>query len=103
MLDYGWLNVGSLFLGLIAWGLPLTAMFIGKNTRMKNRVGYLFASFSACSVSLLFQLIYCGHLVAIRDWTALEDTQGATVVIALVLIIVTMGLNLWMIVKEKEK
>lgn len=86
---YGWLNVGSLVLGLIAWILPVVALM-----RMsKHWVAFSIMSLSACSISVCFQIYYNYHLVQIKDWAALMDTMRAVVIAATVLLVVTLLLN----------
>jgi len=85
---YGLLNIASLFLGFAAWTLPVLVMI-----RKKPVPGCGEISFSLCSLSLLYQILYNHHLVTIRDWSAVEDTHGAVVLAAVVLTIVTGLLN----------
>lgn len=85
---YGWLNIASLVLGLMAWLLPLWAVF----SKKPRRCGAL--SFAFCSVSLACQIFYNQHLVAISDWSAIEDTHFAVTLAAAVLFVGTMALNL---------
>lgn len=92
-MGYGWLNLGSLLLGLTAWILPLWELrrrLSGKGTRELPGAG----SFVCCALALLFQLLYGRHLVLIRDWSALMDTAGAVVVAAGVLFAGTVLVNL---------
>ncbi|KRG13623.1 hypothetical protein ACA29_08025 [Lederbergia galactosidilytica] len=70
----GWLNVGSLILGLVAWILPLVALMLYKKEHNKWII-FPIASLSACAVSLCFQIFYNDHLVKIEDWSALMDTH----------------------------
>lgn len=85
----GWLNIGSLVLGLIAWILPVVSLM-----RMTKQWAALsIMSLSACAISLVFQMYYNYHLVQIEDWSALMDTMGGVVVASTVLLIVTIVLN----------
>lgn len=85
---YGWLNITSLALGLLAWLLPLWAIF----SKKVRKVGAL--SFALCSISLACQIFYTQHLVAISDWSAIEDTHFAVTFAAAVLLVGTVVLNL---------
>ena len=87
------LNNGSLVLGLIAWILPIINLMQYKKNNNKNWATLSIISMAACSISLCFQIIYNNHLVQIRDWTALMDTMGTLVLVALVLLVVTIILN----------
>ncbi|MFB4166921.1 hypothetical protein [Virgibacillus sp. JSM 102003] len=89
----GWLNVGSLALGLIAWILPAINLMQYKNHDHRNWVVLSVMSISACAISLSFQVFYTNHLVKIEDWSALMDTTGAVAFVSAVLVIVTIILN----------
>lgn len=85
---YGLLNIGSLVLGLIAWALPIAAA-----VSRKSRPGLSAASFALCAASLAMQLFYNQHLVALRDWAAIEDTHRAVCLAAAALLAGTVLLN----------
>jgi hypothetical protein len=89
----GWLNVGSLVLGLIAWILPIMNLIMLNKQKNKNWASLAVISISACAFSLLFQLMYSNHLVIIEDWSALMDTAGAVVFVSSVLVGITILLN----------
>ena len=93
---YGLLNIGSLILGLAAWGMPVAAL-----TARRNPAPFCAASCGLCCFSLFFQILYPQHLVAIRDWSAMEDTHGAVVFAALVLLAGTCLLNALALVLSK--
>lgn len=89
----GWLNIGSLLLGLIAWILPIIYL-MGNKKHEHNHWGILSVlSISACAISISFQIFYNYHLVKIEDWTALMDTTRAVVIATAVLLIFTLLLN----------
>lgn len=88
-----WLNIGSLVIGLIAWILPVVNLMRYKKHYNKIWVALSIMSFSACAISLCFQIFYTYHLVKIEDWSALMDTTGAVAFGAVVLLIVTIVLN----------
>ncbi len=89
----GWLNVGSLVLGLIAWILPIMNLIRLNKQNYKNWGALAVISVSCCAVSLLFQLMYNSHLVNIEDWSALMDTARAVVLVSSVLVGITILLN----------
>lgn len=93
MFDYGWLNVGSLVLGLIAWILPVVNIMKYNIEGHKNWLTLSVLSMSACAISLWFQILYNHHLVEIQDWSALMDTTATLVRISMALLIVTIVLN----------
>ncbi len=90
---YGWLNIGSLVLGLIAWILPIANLVRHNKDNNKNWALFSMASISACVISLCFQILYNDYLVRIEDWSALMDTSGGVVRLSLVLAVVTIVLN----------
>jgi hypothetical protein len=90
---FGLLNLGSLLLGLIAWILPVMNLIRGKTYNDKNWVVLSTLSFSACALSLCFQIFYIYHKVQVEDWSALLDTMGAVVFAVSALLIITILLN----------
>lgn len=92
MLDYGWLNIGSFVLGLIAWIIPVYSMIQRKKIG-KNHSIMILLSMMACAIALWFQIVYNSYLVDIQDWTALLDTTSTLNCVAAVLLIVTILLN----------
>jgi hypothetical protein len=103
MIDFGWLNIGSLVLGLIAWILPIANLQRDKKQENKKWVVLSFVSISACAISICFQIFYNYHLVKIEDWTALMDTIGAVAFASAVLIIVTILLNALTFILNRER
>jgi hypothetical protein len=93
MIDFGWLNMGSLVLGLIAWILPVVNLQRDKKQENMKWFVLSFVSISACAISICFQIFYNYHLVKIEDWSALMDTIGAVAFASAVLIIGTILLN----------
>ncbi len=85
----GWLNIGSLLFGLIAWILPVINLMQNKKHEHKNWGVLSVISISACAISLSFQIFYNYHLVKIEDWSALMDTTRAVVIATAVLLIFT--------------
>ena len=94
MINTGWLNVGSLILGLIAWGAPILSLIQYKKASIGRYSLYAIISFGACVTSLYMQILYTGHLVQISDWTALLDTYGAVISASSILLVVTVLINL---------
>ena len=99
----GWLNIGSLILGLIAWILPIVGLAQRKGTGGRNRAVFSTTSVSACAVSLCMQLFYSDHLVQIEDWSALLDTSHAVAWVSAVLLIVTIALNAILLIVYRER
>ncbi len=89
----GWLNLGSLLLGLIAWILPVVSLLRNNKRENKSWIAFSILSMCACAISLFFQILYDYHLVKIEDWAALMDTTGGVVVAATVLLSITIILN----------
>jgi cytochrome c oxidase subunit 4 len=93
MFGAGWLNLGSLVLGLIAWILPVVNLVQNNKADHRNWVVFSVVSLSACATSLCMQLFYSDHLVKIEDWSALMDTSHAVTLVATILLVVTIILN----------
>ena len=89
--------IGSLLLGLLAWALPMAGMAAGKKP-MPLCAG----SFALCGLSLLLQLFYIRHLCAIRDFSAIDDTIGAVVFAAEILLAITGILNAVSLLIERK-
>lgn len=101
--SYGWLNLGSLGLGLLAWIIPIISL-IRKHKRNYKRFNIsTLVSLGSCSLSLWFQILYNHHLVEIKDWSALMDTTGALVLVSGVLVIVTIILNIISIYSNRSR
>lgn len=92
-MDYGLLNVGSLFLGIISWLLPFIAVVFLKKKNYKIVRNLVILSLGLTIISLNFQFIYSNYLVRIGDWAALEDTNSGVLFCVAVLTVVTLGLN----------
>lgn len=83
---YGWLNLLSLALGLLAWALPLLHLARLKHTTpVHRRTGACFVSFCARSGPGLPTALPA-DLVEIGDWSALQDTTYAVCLAAGVLL-----------------
>ena len=93
-MNYGWLNLGSLLLGLAAWACPVIYLIKRNRTQGKDCCIFTMISVSACAVSLFFQIVYQDYLVRIEDLSALMDTSHATVAVSAVLLAITLALNL---------
>ncbi len=93
MVGAGWLNWGSLVLGLVAWILPVVNLMQHDKADHRNWVAFSVASVSACAIALCLQIFYTSHLVKIEDWSALMDISDALVLVATILLVVTLILN----------
>jgi len=93
MFGAGWLNLGSLILGLIAWILPVVNLVQRNKADHRNWVVFSIVSVSACAISLCMQIFYTNHLVEAEDWSALLDTSSAVALVAVILLVVTIILN----------
>lgn len=93
MIEVYWLNIGSLILGLIAWGMPIIDIVQYRKRNFKRTGTFLIVSLSACATSLYMQIFYTDHLVKIEDWTALMDISYAVARVSLILLMVTLILN----------
>ena len=103
MFEAGWLNLGSLLFGLIAWILPGITLMQHNKADTRNLVVFSIASVSACAISLCMQIFYTSHLVKIEDWSALMDTTHALVLVATIFLVVTLILNAITLVVYNKK
>jgi cytochrome c oxidase subunit 4 len=103
MFEFGWLNIGSLMLGLIAWILPVVNLLRDKKLEKKKWIRLSLISVSTCAISVCFQIFYIYYLVKIEDLSALMDTIGAMAFASAVLIIVTIILNAFTIILYRER
>ncbi|WP_227396120.1 hypothetical protein [Jeotgalibacillus aurantiacus] len=95
----GYLNLGSLLLGLIAWAIPL--VFLASRKPKISISITIFTSFTACTIALLFQFLYEQHLVNIEDWSALSEIR-AVVFASSVLIAFTILFNAFALVRNQR-
>jgi len=93
MFGFGWLNIGSLIFGLIAWILPVVNLTQHRKSGSRSWSVFSVASAVSCAVSLYMQILYTDHLVQVEDWSALLDTSHAVAWLSAVLLIVTIVLN----------
>ncbi|WP_225230524.1 hypothetical protein [Cytobacillus stercorigallinarum] len=96
-----WLNIGSLILGVTAWVLPFLH-FNRKQEHATRWVTYSFFSFICCGMAILFQLMFQYHLVKIEDFSAMMDTAGFAVFAASVLFGVTIILNMFAWLNDRQ-
>jgi cytochrome c oxidase subunit 4 len=102
IMGMAWFNVGSLVLGLVAWILPIINLAKYNKAKHKNWIVLLFSSMSACTISVLFQIVYQNHLVQIEDWSAVMDTIGGVLFVSTVLFVVAITLNLITLIKYRR-
>lgn len=99
----GFLNVGSLLLGLIAWVLPIVSLVNYKNDKHTNWSTFSILSMISCILALYFQIANTAYLVKLEDWAAIGDLSGVTKFVSLILIVVTITLNATMMILYHEK
>ena len=93
MFEAGWLNLGSLLFGLIAWILPGITLMQHNKADTRNLVVFSIASVSACAIALCMQIFSLNNLVTKEDWSALMDISPTLVLVASILLVVTLVLN----------
>ncbi len=89
-------NIISLVFGLLAWIFPLFALLSKRQPRTAA------FSYFCCSIALLSQLFDVRSRVRSSDWSALLDTMDAVAWVALILLLVTVGLNLAVFFKRRR-
>lgn len=87
-------NLASVLLGLLALGIPVLGMGLFEHDRPKGRYACSAVSFACCLGALVCQLFEVHRRVALRDWTALEDTISVLAKPWAVLSLVVVVLNL---------
>ncbi|MUV38392.1 Cytochrome-c oxidase [Lentibacillus sp. JNUCC-1] len=102
MIDAGWLNIGSLILGLVAWIIPAINL-VEKKQKNNKWVTLTIISFSACAIAICFQIFYNLYLVKIEDFAALADTMRGVAVASTVLVIVTILLNVFTLFLHRNR
>ncbi|QST01009.1 hypothetical protein IMZ31_05410 [Pontibacillus sp. ALD_SL1] len=90
---YGNLNLASLFLGLLAWSLPMISLMRDHSKATNNWMTLSLISLSACGISLVCQILHTYYKVTVGDWAALMDTMYAVAIVSSILLIVTILLN----------
>ena len=80
-------HLGSIFLGLMAWGIPLAAIALKKKS---NCCGL---SFTCCCCALAFQIFEIKHMIDIGDYSAVMDTTKAISIAVIVLVTGTLIIN----------
>jgi cytochrome c oxidase subunit 4 len=88
----GFLNIGSLSLGICAWMIP-SIILRKKNSSQRNGIKGILLSFICALLSLLMQMIGTKQLIDKNDWSALMDTQGVVVFGSIVMLVVVLVLN----------
>lgn len=91
---YGWMNLGSLLLGLDRLGHPSGVFLPEKAGRGAGQAG-LSPQHGGLRGALFLQVLYNKHLVELQDWSALMDTSGAVAWVSALLLAVTLILDLF--------
>lgn len=100
----GYLNLGSLILGLIALILPISNLLqYSKEDKPKNWYMLSMISISSCAISLGFQIFSTNNRVKDEDWSALMDTMGTVAFASAVLLSLTIILNVLTFIIYREK
>ena len=92
MFGAGSLNLGSIVLGLVAWGCPV--WYLSRRVRGRKKDGWPYlVSLGCCGMSLWFQILYDSHLAASGDVGAWLDTIDAVAKVAGFLLLTTLLVN----------
>lgn len=94
------LNMGSLILGVGAWVLAIFAIITPKPAKSHRNTMF---SFCFCVLSLISQLFEINNRVSIGDYSTIDDTIGAVLIAAVVLIVITIALNTMALIEAEKK
>lgn len=89
-------SVGSIIAGLIAWGIPVWQISIGRSMKI---VPLVISSLGFSLIALMIQFFQIAIEVYTGDWAAIEDTITALTVVVVLFITITMFLNILMLKK----
>ena len=93
-MEYGWLNLGSVALGLAGWIVPWFSLVEKSRAGLVGRGLWHVVSLGCCALALWLQICCQRHLVEIQDWSALLDTAGAVGKVSGFLLVTTLLDNL---------
>ena len=102
-MDYGMLNLASVFLGLVGWLIPVVQLMLCLSHKKGLGRFASVLSMGACGAAVWLQICYDEHLVNIADWSALMDTVGAVRMVSLFLLVTTLLLNLLLAYVEGDR
>ena len=93
-------SVGSIFTGLIAWGMPIWQMTLAKTAKP---VIAAIISFGTALTSLTIQFFQLAQNISTNDFAAIEDTIQALCSVVVLFCIITTLLNLLMLRRSGKK
>lgn len=93
-MDYGWLNIGSLALGLLAIAFPIINIMGYRKSIFNDKCIVSLISMSSCAISLGMQIFYANYLVNKEDFVAMMDLMSTVATVSALLIIITIGVNI---------
>jgi hypothetical protein len=99
----GWLNLGSLVFGLIAWTLPIVNLIRTEKFDPRNWIVYFIISTSSCAISLLLQIYHYYFIVKNEDFSALIDTNGVVAFAASVFFVGTVMINVITLILYRQR
>ena len=91
------LNLLSLILGIAA------LVFAIHSVQVKGCLICCTAGLGCCAISLLCQLLELNRLAGIRDWSAIDDTIGARVLAAGVLLVLSLGIQTAALLRSRKQ
>ena len=97
------LYLGSLILGLLAWFLPVIALFwkrLGGTLRKRYLCSVI--SLTACAVAIYFQVRGAAIFAVKEDATALYDTVPTSAKLSLILLLGTVLVNGVLLMKRDQ-
>lgn len=97
-----WWNVISLLMGLVACGSPIYGLTKSKTLKTSTLLYLVFLSCMACGLAILGQLGWQTHLVAIQDYSAMEDTSVFSFHTAIFLCLLIFLFNFYLLFKVSK-
>lgn len=93
-------SVGSIVLGLVAWGMPVWQICFAK---MKRNDVPAIASFASALASVAIQFGSIAYDIRTNDWAAVEDTVEALLGVVIIFSVITIMLNAVMMLLSNSR
>lgn len=92
----------SIIAGTVGLAIPIIYLNI-RSKKKKDYTPYCFCSSTLCLIAIIAQYTYTYFLIKNKDYPALADTVGTSLMFCLLLSFAALILNLWIIIFVKYK